>query len=131
MKSFVESLFNLPHFLHNKINLFSNSKEWGALILMNHNGILLGRRRFQYTTSPVAEVEGWTFEMAPGLKLIAGGSANPLQTLISLYREGEKAAQLVLFHRRCDSDVTVQAISSDLTLKIVPATRRVRVEVKQ
>lgn len=99
--------------------------------MMNHNGILLGRRHFLHATSPVVEVEGWTFMIAPGCKLIAGGSANPLQTLISIYREGEKVAQMSLHHRRCDSDMTVQAVSSDLTLEIAPATKRVSVEVKQ
>mgnify|MGYP007126047812 CR=1 FL=1 len=98
--------------------------------MMHHNGILLGKRHFLHATSPVVEVEGWTFAIAPGCKLIAGGSANPLQTLISIYREGEKVAQLNLHHRRCDSDITVQAVSSDLVLEITPATKRVRVEVK-
>ncbi|CAM3527871.1 MULTISPECIES: hypothetical protein [Brevibacillus] len=97
---------------------------------MNHNGILLGKRHFLYSSAPVVEVEGWTFTIAPGFKIIAGGSANPLQTLISIYRESEKVAQLYLNHRRCDSDVTVHAVSSDLLLEIAPATRRVCVEEK-
>ncbi|GIO09588.1 hypothetical protein J31TS6_56160 [Brevibacillus reuszeri] len=98
--------------------------------MMNHNGILLGKRYFLYSTAPVIEVEGWTFTIAPGFKVIAGGSANPLQTLISVYCENEKVAQLVLHHRRSDSDVTVQAVSSDLLLEIAPATRTVSVAEK-
>ncbi|EJL41912.1 hypothetical protein BAG01nite_13500 [Brevibacillus agri] len=98
---------------------------------MNHNSILLGKRYFLYSTAQVVEVEGWTFTIAPGFKMIAGGSANPLQTLISMYRENEKVAQLVLHHRRSDSDVTVQAVSSELLLEIAPATRTVSVAEKQ
>ncbi|RNB57996.1 hypothetical protein EDM57_09010 [Brevibacillus gelatini] len=98
---------------------------------MNQNGILLGKRYFLYSTAQVVEVEGWTFTIAPGFKMIAGGSANPLQTLISMYRENEKVAQLVLHHRRSDSDVTVQAVSSELLLEIAPATRTVSVAEKQ
>lgn len=99
--------------------------------MMNQNGILLGKRYFLYSTAQVVEVEGWTFTIAPGFKMIAGGSANPLQTLISMYRENEKVAQLVLHHRRSDSDVTVQAVSSELLLEIAPATRTVSVAEKQ
>ncbi|MGN7471601.1 hypothetical protein [Brevibacillus sp. SAFN-007a] len=98
---------------------------------MNHNGILLGKRYFLYSTAQVVAVEGWTFTIAPGFKMIAGGSANPLQTLISVYRENEKVAQLVLHHKRSDSDVTVQAVSSELLLEIAPATRTVSVAEKQ
>jgi hypothetical protein len=98
---------------------------------MNHNGILLGKRHFLHSTAQVVEVEGWTFTIAPGFKIIAGGSANPLQTLISIYRESEKVAQLYIHHRRCDSDVTVQAVASDLLLEIAPSTRRVCIEEKQ
>lgn len=99
--------------------------------MMNHNGILLGKRHFLYSNSPLIEVEGWTFTISPGFKLIAGGSANPLQTLISVYRENEKVAQLVLHHRHSDSDVTVQAVSSEILLEIAPATRTVSVAEKQ
>lgn len=98
---------------------------------MNHNGILLGKRHFLYSIAPIVEVEGWTFTIAPGLKVIAGGSANPLQTLISIYRDSEKVAQLVLHHRRQESDVTVQAVSSEVLLEIAPATRTVSVAEKQ
>ncbi|USG68374.1 hypothetical protein NDK47_08455 [Brevibacillus ruminantium] len=97
---------------------------------MNHNGILLGKRHFLYSTQSVIKVEGWTFTIAPELKLIAGGSANPLKTLISIYHETEKIAQLVLSHRRCESDLSVQAISSDISLEMSPATRTVNVAVK-
>jgi hypothetical protein len=103
----------------------------GALALMNHNGILLGKRHFLHSTERVVKVEGWTFTIAPGFKVIAGGSANPLQTLISIYHETEKIAQLVLSHRRCDSDLSVQAISSEICLEMSPATRTVNVAVKQ
>ena len=98
--------------------------------MMNHNGILLGKRHFLYSTASVVEVEGWTFSIAPGFKIIAGGSADPLKTLISIYRESEKVAQLYLHHRKSESDVTVQAVSSDLLLEIAPAARRVCVEEK-
>lgn len=98
---------------------------------MNHNGILLGKRHFLYSTAPLVDVEGWTFTIAPGFKIIAGGSANPLQTLISIYRENEKVAQLYLHHKRSESDVTVHAVSSDLLLEISPSTRTVCVEEKQ
>lgn len=99
--------------------------------MMNHNGILLGKRHFLYSTGRVVKVEGWTFAIAPEFKVIAGGSANPLQTLISIYHETEKVAQLVLSHRRFDSDLAVQAISSEISLEMTPATRTVNVTVKQ
>jgi hypothetical protein len=103
----------------------------GALALMNHNGILLGKRHFLYSSERMVEVEGWTFTIAPGFKVIAGGSANPLQTLISIYRGSEKVAQLVLSHRRHDSDLAVQAVSSEVLLEMSPATRTVSVAEKQ
>jgi len=98
--------------------------------LMNHNGILLGKRQFLYCSDDVIEVEGWTFTIAPGFKLIAGGSANPVQTLISIYRESEKVAQLLLTHKRLDSDLAVQAVSSDIELEMSPSSRKVRVAEK-
>jgi hypothetical protein len=99
--------------------------------LMNHNGILLGKRQFLYYTDEVVEVEGWTFTIAPGFKVIAGGSANPVRTLISIFRENEKVAQLMLTHRRVDSDLTVQAISSEIVLEMSPAKRCVSIQEKQ
>jgi hypothetical protein len=99
--------------------------------LMNHNGILLGKRQFLYGTDNVVEIEGWTFTIAPGYKVIAGGSANPVRTLISIFRESEKVAQLLLTHRRVDSDLTVQAISSEIVLEMSPAKRSVCVSEKQ
>jgi hypothetical protein len=99
--------------------------------LMNHNGILLGKRQFLYGVDEVVEVEGWTFTIAPGFKMIAGGSANPVQTLISIYRESEKVAQLLLTHRRLDSDLAVQAVSSDIVLEMSPSSRKVCVAEKQ
>jgi hypothetical protein len=98
---------------------------------MNHNGILLGKRQFLYSTDHVIQVEGWTFTIAPGFKVIAGGSANPVRTLISIYRDSEKVAQLLLTHRRVDSDLTVQAISSEILLEMSPAKRSVSVSEKQ
>ncbi|MDT3416717.1 hypothetical protein QO009_002597 [Brevibacillus aydinogluensis] len=98
--------------------------------MMNHYGILLGKRHFLYSSARVVEVEGWTFTVAPGVKVIAGGSANPLQTLISIYRGSEKVAQLVLIHRRHDTDLAIQAVSSDILLKLSPATRTVSVTEK-
>lgn len=99
-------------------------------IAMSDNGILLGKRQFLYFTEQTVKVEGWTFSLAPGFKTIAGGSANPIQTLISIYRESEKVAQLSLIHRRMESDLTVQAISSDVLLEIMPQSHMVNVAVK-
>jgi hypothetical protein len=97
---------------------------------MNENGILLGKRQFLYSKEETVNVEGWTFTIAPGFKMIAGGSANPVRTLISLYRESEKVAQLLLTHRRLESDLTVQAVASDIMLKVSPSIRTVHLAEK-
>lgn len=98
---------------------------------MNENGILLGKRHFLYCQEARVNVEGWTFFIAPGFKMIAGGSANPVQTLISLYKDSEKVGQLLLTHRKFDSDLTVQAVSSDILLEVSPASRTVQLSEKQ
>ncbi|HZG15875.1 MAG TPA: hypothetical protein VE710_12725 [Candidatus Bathyarchaeia archaeon] len=97
---------------------------------MGDNGILLGKRQFLYFTEQTVKVEGWTFSLAPDFKTIAGGSANPIQTLVSIYRESEKVAQLLLTHRRMESDLTVQAVSSEILLEIMPQSRMVHVTLK-
>jgi hypothetical protein len=99
-------------------------------IAMSDNGILLGKRQFLYCTEQSVKLEGWTFSLAPGYKLIAGGSANPVQTLISIYKETEKVAQLLLTHRRLESDLTVQAVSSEVLMEIMPFPRTVKVTDK-
>lgn len=97
---------------------------------MNDNGILLGKRHFLYFKEQTVKVEDWTFSLAPGFKTVAGGSANPVQTLISIYRESEKLAQLQLTHRRNQSDLTVQALSSEIFLEINPQANSVQVSLK-
>lgn len=97
--------------------------------MANDNGILLGKRQFLYSIEEEVEVEGWTFTIAPGFKIIAGGSSNPVQTLISLYQSSEKVAQLLLTHRM-ESDLTVQAVSSEILLEVSPALRKVNVSEK-
>lgn len=93
---------------------------------MNENGILLGKRHFLYSKEARVIVEGWTFSIAPGFIMIAGGSANPVQTLISFYRESEIVGQLLLTHRKFDSDLTVQAVASDILLEVSPSSRTVQ-----
>ena len=99
---------------------------------VSDNGILLGKRQFLYFKEQQAvRVEDWNFSLPPGFKMIAGGSANPLQTQISLYRDAEKVAHLLLTHRRMDSDLCVQAVSSEVSLEILSSPRLVRVSEKQ
>jgi hypothetical protein len=99
-------------------------------IAMSDNGILLGKRQFLYSTDQAIKVEGWTFALASGFKLIAGGSANPIQTLVSIYQEKEKVAQLMLTHRRLETELTVQAVSSEVLLEVMPYPRMVKVSEK-
>ncbi|GAA4703320.1 hypothetical protein [Brevibacillus fulvus] len=98
--------------------------------MMNENGILLGKRQFLYFKEQNVSMEGWVFSIAPGFRMIAGGSANPIQTFISIYRDSEKVAQLLLTHKRYDSHLAVLAVASDITLEVSPVNRMVRLQEK-
>lgn len=98
---------------------------------MSENGILLGKRHFLFSKSKKIYVGGWTFTLAPGITLIAGGSADPVHTLISLYRESEKVAQMTLVHRKTDTQLTVQAVSSDILLEVAACAHHLIVSEKK
>ncbi len=97
---------------------------------MNENEILLGKRQFLFSKGQMTGVGGWSFTLPPSFTMIAGGSANPVHTLISLYRESEKVAQFMLTHRKLESQLTVQAVASDLLLEVSAATYSVIVTEK-
>lgn len=85
---------------------------------MSENGILLGKRQFLYAKGQNVFLGGWTFTLSPGFTLIAGGSKDPVHTFVSLYRGIEKMAQFKLIHRKTETQLTVQAVSSDILLEV-------------
>ncbi len=97
---------------------------------MGDNEILLGKRHFWYGQEQSIHVEGWTFRLSPGFRLVAGGSSNPVHSIISLFRSTEKVAQLCLTHRRWDTDLTIQAVASDVSLEVSAPTRTVTLAEK-
>ncbi|WP_245553059.1 hypothetical protein [Brevibacillus massiliensis] len=107
-----------------------NHQAMGVGGTVSDNGILLGKRHFLFCREQTLYVEGWTFQAAPGFKIIAGGSANPFKTLISLYRDTDKVAQLCLTHRRAESQLSIEAVASDVSLEVSAANRAVSVADK-
>lgn len=97
---------------------------------MSENGILLGKRQFLFSKENLVYLCGWTFTLSPGVTLIAGGSADPVHTLISLFRESEKVAQMMLIHRKEEIQLTVQAVSSDILLEVAACAKHIIVTEK-
>ncbi|MGC5326674.1 hypothetical protein [Brevibacillus sp. SYSU BS000544] len=97
---------------------------------MNDNGILLGKRHFLYCKDKTVNVEGWIFYLTTSFKVIAGGNSGPGETLISLYKDNEKIAQLSLTHKKIESNLTIQAVSSDILLEVSATLRTVTLTEK-
>lgn len=97
---------------------------------MSDNGILLGKRHFLFCKDKTINVEGWIFYLTPGYKVIAGGNSFPGETLISLYKDQEKIAQLALTYRKSESNLAIQAVSSDILLEVSAALRTVTLSEK-
>lgn len=97
---------------------------------MGENGILLGKRHFLFCKDKTINVEGWIFYLTPGYKVIAGGCSQPGETMISLYKENEKIAQLSLTYKNSDSNLMIQAVSSDISLEVSAVLRTVTLSEK-
>lgn len=97
---------------------------------MSENGILLGKRQFLYVKAQKIRLGDWTFTLSPGLTLIAGGSADPVHTLVCLYRDTEKLAQFMLIHRKTETQLTVQAVSSDILLEVAACAHHMMITEK-
>lgn len=97
---------------------------------MGDNGILLGRRQFLYCRGSFVHLHGWSFILESGIHMIAGGTLDPIRTLISLYRDNEKVGQLCLWHKRVESTLMIQAIASDVLIEISASAQTVTISNK-
>jgi len=97
---------------------------------MGDSKILLGRHHFLYYRDTKIHIAGWTFTLPENYLFIAGGNDEATQTLISIYRESEKIAQLSLTHEKSQVNLVIQAISSEVTIEISEYQRMVAVVEK-
>ncbi|WP_139491257.1 hypothetical protein [Brevibacillus dissolubilis] len=93
---------------------------------MSDNKIMLGKRQILFCREQKIVVEGWNFHVPAGYNIIAGGESQQTDgdTLISLYHDSEKVAQLSLKRHKQDN-LTIQAIASDVILEIAAPSRTI------